>query len=460
MRPPRNSSLYALLIVVAAARLSMQMVAMPPYAGLDELFHVARLEFVAAEHRSPTTSERSIPPHLEATLHRNPAGVSSFAVWQKDWRDAPVVRDRALTPADMRPYARPNYEAQQPSVYYSLIAPLAALAPRSVLSELRVWRLASVLFALVTVIAIATIAEKWFGPIGIVAAVLIVFVPTWETLVLRASNDAFACAIVAVAIAATVRQKSVVEAIAWPLAIAIKLYTWPIAIVAPILWWRQRAPRWRPIAVTALALITAGLTLAEVSSRANNPFGVVAFDRPASPAEPGQLDVPLLIKVTIASAAWTSGEHFDALRPLAIALYVLPILIAIGMSIHNDEAILAAAALIAFGASQVANVIACLIAKSPQIGGKEGWYWFVLAPVLVPALLAPAIAGFRWVPWWIFAWDIVITDCELIPTWLGLTSPDHPSFLFRWGPLHLPPAWTVPFRIVQAAALVVMVRRA
>ena len=109
---------------------------------------------------------------------------------------------------------------------------------------------------------------------------------------------------------------------------------------------------------------------------------------------------------------------------------------------------------------QAANVIACVVTRSPQIGGKEGWYWFVLAPVLVPALLAPAIERSRWLIWWIAAWDIVITDCQLIPTWLGLTSPAHPSLLFRWGPMHLPPAWTLPFRAVQLAALFVMVRRA
>ena len=37
---------------------------LPPYAGLDEVYHVARLAFVRAEHRNPTTSESSIPPYL------------------------------------------------------------------------------------------------------------------------------------------------------------------------------------------------------------------------------------------------------------------------------------------------------------------------------------------------------------------------------------------------------------
>ena len=37
----------------------MQCAAMPPYAGLDELYHVARLSFVRAQHRNPTITELS-----------------------------------------------------------------------------------------------------------------------------------------------------------------------------------------------------------------------------------------------------------------------------------------------------------------------------------------------------------------------------------------------------------------
>jgi len=446
-----NRRLYALVIAVAAARLAMQVVAMPPYAGLDELYHVARLAFVMEEHRNPTTREASIPAYLEATTQRKADAVPSFALLQDQWRNAPPVRDRAAAP--VKPYARPNYEAQQPSGYYSLVAPLARLAPRTVLNELRVWRWASVLFALVTIVAIASIGERWLGSAGIAAAALVPFLPTWETLVLRAGNDALACALVASAIAVTVRKSSVVaEALLWAAAIAIKLYTWPLAIAVPILWWRQRAPKSRAIAVTLAALIAALLTVADLSARTKNPIGVVAYSEATS--APPRLDVLQLVKVSIASAAWTSGEHFDALRPWAIAAYVLPVLVAIALAWRRSDAALVAAVLLAFAAAQCVNVILCIIKQTPQIGGKEGWYWFVLAPLLVPALLAPAAARFRWLPWWIVAWDVVITDCELIPTWAGLTSPSHPSLLFRWGPMHLPAAWAIGFRVVQVAGLI------
>ncbi|MDP9360224.1 MAG: hypothetical protein M3P29_02105, partial [Acidobacteriota bacterium] len=52
----------------ASARLLLQMAALPPYAGLDEVYHVARLSFVRAEHRNPTTTEPSIPPYLMESI--------------------------------------------------------------------------------------------------------------------------------------------------------------------------------------------------------------------------------------------------------------------------------------------------------------------------------------------------------------------------------------------------------
>jgi hypothetical protein len=434
---------YLLLIAAAAARLLVQLAAMPPYAGLDELYHVARLAFVLEEHRNPTTSEPSVPPDLEATLERQWNAVPSFALLQRDWH-APAVRDRFVTP---RPYVRPNYEAQQPSLYYSLAAPLARLFPRTVLSQLRVWRLVSVFFALVTIVATATIGERWFGGAGIVAAGLMAAIPTWETLVVRAGNDAFACAMVAVALAVTVEWGGpgrggrppgrggrppplhIGEALLWSLAIAAKLYTWPLAIALLFFWRWQRASRVRIIAVVAACAISAALTMTDLASRTGTAIGV-DFARTHANA---RVDVVSLIKVTIASAAWTSGEHWDALRPLGIALYVVPVAAAIAFAARRRDLLaLSAAVLGAFALAQTVNVVESMRAGA-SIGGGEGWYWFVLAPVLVPALLAPAVRRFPFIALWILAWDAIIT-AQLFQTWAGHRSPEHPSLLFRWGP--------------------------
>src|SRR4051794_31496781 len=68
MRFTKTQTAYVLLLVCASARLLLQMAAMPPYAGLDEVYHVPRLAFVRAEHRNPTTSEASVPPYLIDTI--------------------------------------------------------------------------------------------------------------------------------------------------------------------------------------------------------------------------------------------------------------------------------------------------------------------------------------------------------------------------------------------------------
>jgi len=88
MRLTKTQTAYALLLVCASARLMMQMAALPPYAGLDEVYHVARLAFVRAEHRNPTTTEVSIPPYLVRSIEaaqppQRSAGV--LAGWLGQW---------------------------------------------------------------------------------------------------------------------------------------------------------------------------------------------------------------------------------------------------------------------------------------------------------------------------------------------------------------------------------------
>jgi hypothetical protein len=486
MRFTKTQTAYALLLVCAAARLLLQIAAMPPYAGLDEVYHVARLAFVRAEHRNPTTTEPSIAPYLMSSIAagRNagiagpfdaamPAMGEAGEQWPAIVSHGNVIADQPLKTADLKPYFVKNYEAQQTSLYYSLAAALVPV--RSALFELRAWRAMSLLFALITVLATAEIGRRWLGPIGLLGGAVLVSLPTWETLVLRAGNDAFACMLAAVAVLISVSAPKralgiVAEAIVWGLALNAKMYTWPLLIILPILWWRQRAAKSRAIAVTIVAAIAVLLTFAELSERTLNPLGVVAFDRPGGFVYEANVNISEIVRVTIASFAWTSGQHNDALRPIAIALYLGPILIAIIVARRSKERTsLALAALAAFALAQTYNVIACVLANrggNPiPIGGKEGWYWYVLAPVIVPALLAPALARWRAIAWWIVIWDVIITECALFHDFAGMSSPAQGSVLFRWGPLHAPftahlgnigagrfAAWTTAIRVVHLIA--------
>ena len=504
MRLTKTQTAYALLIVCASARLLLQMAALPPYAGLDEVYHVARLAFVRAEHRNPTTTEVSIPPYLMASIAAGSAGVPpafdshtaedaggtpalpgampSMAEAGEHWPEIvaqrTIIINRPLTPADLKPYVVKNYEAQQTSLYYSLVAPLVPV--RSALFELRMWRAMSLLFALITVFATAEIGRRWLGPIGLLGGAVLVSLPTWETLVMRAGNDAFACMLVAVAVCISVigsrRPMAIVaEAVMWGLALNAKMYTWPLLIILPVLWRRQRAPKTRVIAVVAVSMIAVLLTFDELSSRTRNPLGVVAFDKPGGIVYDAKVSVSEIVRVTIASAAWTSGQFNDALRPLAIAAYLGPIVLILLMAVRRRDAAGPAGvtpALLCLGAfalAQAYNVVACVMANrggNPiPIGGKEGWYWYVLTPVLIPALLVPALARWRITAWWLVIWDVVITEVALFHDFAGMTSPMHGSILFRWGPLHAPftahlggigvgplAGWTTAIRIVHLAA--------
>src|SRR4051794_27719933 len=431
----KTQAAYALLLVCAVARLLLQMAAMPPYAGLDEVYHVARLAFVRNEHRNPTTSEISVPSYLMKSIAaaHDPRAAGVRIGWPAsapptrqppEWldlampamgeaadrwpsivalRNGRIVNDRPQQPGDVRTYLFGNYEAQQTNLYYSLAAPLVPI--RSALFELRVWRAMSLLFALITVLATAEIGRRWFGPIGILGGAILVSLPTWETLVMRAGNDAFACMLAAIAVLISVCEPKraigiAAEAIVWGLALNAKMYTWPLLIILPILWWRQRASKTRAIAVTLVAAIAIVLTFAELSERTRNPLGVVAFDRPGGFVYEANVNISEIVRVTIASFAWTSGQHNDAMRPIAIALYLGPILIALLVARRLKQPTqLALAALGAFALAQAYNVVACVLARHGgndiPIGGEEGGDWDVLAPVIIPALLCPAVKRWR-----------------------------------------------------------------
>ncbi|HEX7151099.1 MAG TPA: hypothetical protein VF618_06390 [Thermoanaerobaculia bacterium] len=489
-------ALYLCLTVMALARLLLQSAAMPPYAGLDEIFHVACLSFVAEEGRAPQTAELSIPPYLHDSIQQRQGALPAFAQIAERWPDVvrtnPNLVAQGTAPVTPGPYRMANYEAQQPQLYYRLAAPLVKLLPaRTAISELRLWRFLSVALGLVIVLATAFAAERLFGTPGILAAAVLVLLPTWHTLVVRVANDALASAAIAVAFAFTVAQPrrlggQLAEAALWALALAVKLYTWPLAIVLPLVWWRQRA-RWPRIALVLVACgVSALLTLHDLSSRTSNPLGVVAFDRPNRAPLPANVDLGELVRVTIASGAWTSGQHWNALTPPGIALLFGPPLLLGGWLLlrYRRESggwlAVPAAALLAFAAAQAFNVVSCVLARRAgndiPIGGKEGWYWYVAAPIVVATVLPPLIARMGQIGrMGLFAWlivvDVVIHEVALHHDYSGETSPLSPSLLFRWGPPRAPftaaldgiavgpyEDWLLVLRLVQVALLALLVR--
>ncbi|MCU1245874.1 MAG: hypothetical protein JWN02_1784 [Acidobacteria bacterium] len=312
-----------LAAIAVAARLLLQTAALPPYAGLDEAYHVARLTFVAQEHRNPRSGEPSVPPYLVRSIAGQPGAPPAFGVIGPRWPDflrgrtTPVTVDPPLTASELRPYIYENYEVQQPSFYYSLAAPLHDGG--SALAELRGWRLLAALCAFITCAATAVIGYRRAGGAGIVAGVALASFPSWLTLNLRASNDALACALIALALAISDGAPGswrgwLAEALAWSGALATKLYSWPVAALLPLLWWRQRAPRGRWLTTMAFSLTAVGLTIADLASRTRNPLGLFSFDAQRQAA--GTLAVPIdwnsIVKITAINGSWTSCHHWNS----------------------------------------------------------------------------------------------------------------------------------------------------
>jgi len=433
-----------LLAIAAAARLLMQMVALPPYAGLDEIYHVARLAFVAQEGRNPKIDENSIANYLAGSMAGDPSRMPDFGSVGPKWPEIVKTRRVLIDHHVDRSYVRSNIESQQPRLYYSMVGRLAGY--RTQMSELRDWRFASVIFSLIIVLATAHMGWKFFGSRGIATAALLVSLPTWLTLVVRASNDAFACALLAVALAFTVSAPArflgiAAEAMAWALALAAKLYTWPVFVAALIFWRRQRASRWRIAMVVAASAISVVVTVIDLISRTHNPLGILAFDQSAQKSTPQVIRILEMIKVTIASGIWTSGQHWNALTPIGMILFAFPIAALCVMTFRRAEA---RPTLFAIGAFAVAQIVhaAGYIRRARAAGvalpaaGKEGWFWYALAPLVVgtifPMTPLPLLAG------WLMGWDVIIHEGALFHDFAGATSPSSPSWLFRWGPLHAP----------------------
>jgi len=464
----KDVRLPLLLLVVAAAtiRLWLHSAAMPPYAGLDEVYHVARLSFVLREGRDPLMREPSVPPYLDAAIRGKSDALPVFGVIGAAWPEVVKSRqilfpDRILTERDLAPYLTTNYEAQQPSLYYRLAASLPRLfSERTPLQELRLWRAFSILCGVVTIGALASLGMKLFGPAGVLPAVMLLSTPTWLTLVVRASNDALACALIAVACAVTFSLPRGWggwwgEALLWSLALGTKLYSWPAAAVLPVIWHYQRAPRRRRALVLLIGLIAVAATVTDLMLRTNNPLGLFAFDRMVgfSRGSLSGIDYGGMVRIIVASGAWTSGQHWNALTPLAILFYIGPILILLAIFVIRYRLtsarllLVSAVAGASFAVAQVVNAAgyirqALMTGAELPAGGKEGWYWYALAPLFIgvvaqtcrhaPRVMIYALLG------WIIGWDILIHEGALFQDFAGLTNAAGSDAFFRWGPRAFP----------------------
>ncbi|HYX22212.1 MAG TPA: hypothetical protein VFA98_15320, partial [Thermoanaerobaculia bacterium] len=275
-------SWIALLVLAAAARLLLQVLAMPPYAGLDEGFHVARVSFVVAAGHQPSADEPSVARYFFRSFNALGDAPPSFGMVKAGWARLLAGRPRGwrdlpLDAAARRDLVATNYEAQQASLYYALAAPLDRLLGTTQLSELLVLRLLAVPLGVATALATALLAARLWGRTGFLAGLLLLSTPTWIALVARAGNDALACAALAVALLFSARPgeswpSRIGEAASWAVSAASKLYAWPAALLLPLLWPRD-ASRTRRLVVVLAIVASVAATALDLQARTGNPTG-------------------------------------------------------------------------------------------------------------------------------------------------------------------------------------------
>lgn len=452
------------LLVAAFARLAASTFAMPPYAGLDEIYHAARIHFVLNEQRNPTPAE----PSVASSFHRSmefsvqnplPAFVHLNMVWSAvvGASDEPLDMRRDSPISSERSYVTHNYEAQQPSAYYSIASLISRLSScRTVLCNLRLWRFISLVFALITVAASMAIGYQFHRVPGLCAGALIAFIPTWHTLMLRASNDAIACAALAVGFMLTLRNSrrlALPEGMAWGIAVATKLLTWPAVALLIFYLWRQRASQRRLLVVGCFVIGAVVITVADLVARTGMLIGLEAFAGPDIDGGVARSGIAYLemVKITIASGIWMSGQHVNALTPIGMTLYAVPLAVVLSLTVlrsSREERIRSLVpvgiVLLVFAVGQVVHAGAHIRNARLQgaelpLGGKEGWYWFSLASFVVPAVLGMTRSSLGrraalFASAWLLLWDAMITVGALWRDYAGLATAASPSRLFRWGP--------------------------
>lgn len=463
-RPTSTLPLFALVLLAALARLLLQVLSMPPYAGLDEAYHVARTSFAARTGRSPSRDEPSVPRYLQRSLQEDRDAPWSFASMGPRWPEAVSLRQSRwpnprVTDAHGTEPVTANYQSQHPSAYYTLAGRVLGFFPgRRQLDELLALRLAAALLGSLAVLAAAFLGGRLYGRAGVLAGALLGIAPTWLALVGRAGNDALAVVATAAALVFSTRSRATplsvtAESLLWALAIATKATTWPLFVVAAVLARLRRWPSWRILAVGGAAGLSFSLTALDLWARTGSPVGDQGLTSGASAlsAPPGSAALSRMLRVFVASAIWPGAQHGNALTVAGMGLFVLPLLAGFVLACFSRGRAPLPIALLyaAVGAFAVAQTVhawgfvseAIQSGRPEPLGGFEGWYLWTLGPLLFPVLLGYAFRrtrGTRLLPLffviWMIGWDVRIHEGALFPDYAGETSPRTPALLFRWGP--------------------------
>jgi 4-amino-4-deoxy-L-arabinose transferase-like glycosyltransferase len=210
MKAPRPWQGGGLLLLWAAfaGRGVFLALALPGGDPLDETFHFAYAHYLAETGHIPVPRKPSIAAEFLRVLPLLPAStpIPGGRISWKEYSDAPEEKRRELRreayeyrPEERRLWREPNYETQQPPLFYLLAsAPLRALPEARFSTRLLALRLFSALLAATAVPLVHLFFRLLFSrPAAIAATAAFVAFPGIGSFIGRFTNDALALPIAA-----------------------------------------------------------------------------------------------------------------------------------------------------------------------------------------------------------------------------------------------------------------------
>lgn len=183
--------------------------------GMDGFGHWAYLEFIRNEGRAPTPEEPSVPDWLRRLPALVPGPDTSEGVRYAEWAGLPPdARSARRAAVDALPavaggaYEGPNYEAQQPPLYYAIAGALDGLS-RSAGVEARHRRLCLISLLLVVLAfpavygILTTTMERRAAALALLS---FAWAPNLMPFIGRPTNDALALPLLAWAVWAALRR--------------------------------------------------------------------------------------------------------------------------------------------------------------------------------------------------------------------------------------------------------------
>ena len=431
--------------IAFVARGSLHALIAPMWNGFDEPFHLAYVTFVAEHGRPPGFVEPAVPEYYFSAMPLLPNGVGalsggthapSFGAWRMMSPAAQAAR-RAQAEAVTRPtpnerhrYGSPDYERQQPPLFYYVAAPVARLfRDVSLPTLLVVMRLFCVLVASLVVPFAAGLARVVLPPRGVLFALPIVaLVPNTLFFVDRVTNDALAWPLMALSCTFLVlcarRPGSVRRFVILGLLAAVGVWTkltflpaLPAALAAVLLARRRRDGResgWYPFlgaVVLPLVLVAPLLLWNRVASGAwtgityavaTSNLGLRAYANILSTFDFGRL-----LRKWGGGHLWAGGWGFVIPEPATYMMIELALAGLVGLGalaawwrgggLPGASRMIPLAAFAAFfvGAMLV-HALSCAVGTAergtPSCGG-EGWYLDLLRPIEAVALASLACAA-------------------------------------------------------------------